>query len=126
MGGRGTFAAGKTVPYAWKTVEKINGVKVLQPLDPQRSFNMPPEAHSSSNYIVLGKNGVFRQYMEYNQNHLPVFEIGYHYETGLSKHGESVLHYHTYSSPGIENRSPAKPITPEIENKYKKYFKGVY
>lgn len=126
MGGRGTFAVGNNVPYAWRTVGKISGVKVLQPIDAHRSFNMPPEAHSSSSYIVLDKTGVFRQYMEYNSGHLPVFELGYHYEKGLSQHGEPVLHYHSYSSPGIENRSPAKPITPEMEQKYKKYFKGVY
>ena len=48
--------------------------------------------------------------MEYNDQHLPVFEIGYHFERGISKQGESVFHYHEYSKPGIENRSKAKPL----------------
>ena len=125
MGGRGTYAAGKNVAYTYETVGKIDGVKVLQPKDPKSSFKLPEEAHSSSSYIVLDKTGVFRQYREYNEQHLPVFEIGYHFEKGLSKHGEAVFHYHGYSSPGVDNRGKAQPITPEIYEKYKKYFKGV-
>ena len=39
MGGRGTFAAGNNVPYKYKTVEIIEGVKVLQPKDSGRSYN---------------------------------------------------------------------------------------
>ena len=125
MGGRGTFASGNSVPYTYRTVEKIAGVKVLAPINSNDSFSMPPEAHSSSNYIILDKSGKFRQYMEYNAQHLPVFEIGYHFEKGISKQGEPVFHYHEYSSPGIENRGKEKPITPELFEKYKKYFKGV-
>ena len=125
MGGRGTFASGISVPYTYKTVGKIAGVKVLEPMNSKDSFSMPAEAHSSSNYIVLDKSGKFRQYMEYNDQHLPVFEIGYHFERGISKQGESVFHYHEYSKPGIENRSIAKPITPDLYEKYKKYSKGV-
>ena len=125
MGGRGTFASGNTVPYTYNTVGKIGGVKVLQPIDSSKSFKLPEEAHSSNSYIVLDKTGVFRQYREYNAQHLPTFEIGYHFEQGLSKHGEAVFHYHEYSSPGVEHRGKAQPITPEIYEKYKKYFKGV-
>ena len=101
MGGRGTFASGNNVPYTYNTVGKIAGVKVLEPINPKDSYSMPAEAHSSKNYIVLDKTGVFRQYMEYNDQHLPVFEIGYHFEHGISKQGEPVFHYHEYSNPGI-------------------------
>ena len=124
MGGRETFASGKNVAFTYQTVGKIEGVKVLQPIDPRRSYNMPPESHSSSRYIILGKNGVFRQYVEYNENRLPVFEIGYHFENGISKHGEPVFHVHEYSSPGIDFRLPARAITPNEYERYKKYFKG--
>ena len=125
MGGRGTFASGNIVSYTYKTIGKIAGVKVLEPMNPKDSFSMPAEVHSSQKYIVLDKTGVFRQYMEYNDQHLPIFEIGYHFEHGISTHGEAVLHYHKYSNPGIENRGKAHPITPELFEKYKKYFKGV-
>lgn len=125
MGGRGTYASGKNAPYTYKTVGKIDGVKVLQPLKDGDSFSMPAESHSSSCYIVLDKKGVFRQYTEYNQGHLPVFEIGYHFEKGISKAGEAVFHVHDYSAPGIENRSKGRAITSEEFKKYKKFFKGV-
>lgn len=125
MGGRGTYAVGNSVAYSYKTVGKIEGVKVLQPIDSRRSYSMPPEAHSSSQYIILDKKGVFRQYVEYNENHLPIFEIGYHFESGMSKRGESVMHVHEYSKPGIEHRMPARRITQKEYEKYKKYFKGV-
>lgn len=35
------------------------------------------------------------------------------------------INYHEYSNPGIENRGKAKPITLDLYEKYKKYFKGV-
>lgn len=125
MGGRGTYASGNNVPYTYKTVDKIEGVKVLQPIKEGQSFSMPAEAHSSSNYIVLDKEGVFRQYMEYNENHLPIFEIGYHFEKGISKAGEPVFHIHEYSAPGIENRRRGRTMTAGELKKFKKYFKGV-
>lgn len=125
MGGRGTYAIGNNVEYKYKTVGKINGVKVLQPTNENKSFSMPAESHSSNKYIRLDKNGIFHQYVEYNEAHLPIFEIGYHFENGLSKNGEHVLHVHEYTTPGIENRPKARLITTEEYKKYKKYFKGV-
>ena len=38
MGGRGTYAMGKSVAYQYKTVTKIGGVKVLQPIDATRAY----------------------------------------------------------------------------------------
>ena len=125
MGGRGTFATGNNVGYKYKTVGYIDEIKILQPLDQKQSFSTPAEAHSSSSYIVLDKTGVFRQYMEYNEGHLPVYEIGYHFESGLSKAGEPVLHVHDYKSPGIENRGKARRITTTEIAKYRTLFKGV-
>ena len=40
MGGRGTFAAGNPVPYTFETVDKIDGVKVLQPIDNATVFSI--------------------------------------------------------------------------------------
>ena len=125
MGGRGTFAAGNNVPYKYKTVEKSEGVKVLQPIDSKSSFSLPVEAHASGNYLLLDKAGVFRQYREYNAKHEVTLEIGYHFENTLSKKGEAVLHVHEYSAPGIQNRKKARIITDEEKKKYRKIFKGV-
>ena len=46
-------------------------------------------------------------------------------EKGISKQGEHVFHVHEYSAPGIDNRQPARNITTQEYEKYKKFFKGV-
>ena len=94
MGGRGTFASGNTVPYTYNTVGKIDGVKVLKPMDSSKSLKLPEEAHSSSSYVLLDKDNVFHQYREYNANHEVVLEIGYHHEKSLGK--GDVLHIHIH------------------------------
>ena len=50
MGGRGTFALGNLVPYQYETVDCIDGVKILEPVNKRNSFNMPE------------KNGLLRAY----------------------------------------------------------------
>ena len=40
MGGRGTFASGNTVPYTYNTVGKIDGVKILKPMDSSKSLKL--------------------------------------------------------------------------------------
>lgn len=125
MGGKGTFADGKNVPYTYEKIGEINGVKILEPLNKSSSLKLPEESHSSSSYVVLDKNGIFHQYREYNKEHLPVFEIGYHFEKGISEAGEHVFHVHEYSKPGVDNRKPARKITQAEYEKYKKFFKGV-
>ena len=127
MGGRGTFANGHNVPYTYKTVGRIDGVKVLQPIDSSRSLKLPEEAHSSSSYVLLDKDGVFHQYREYNAEHKVVLEIGYHYEKSLG-HGD-VLHIHIHQNPGIDyHKDPTtvkRKLTKAEYQRYKKYFKGV-
>ena len=59
MGGRGTFAAGNSVPFTYETVGKIAGVKVLQGLEGKHS--LPEEAHSSRAYIKLKPDGTFHE-----------------------------------------------------------------
>ena len=125
MGGRGTFASGNNVAYSYKTVDKIDGVKVLQPIEEGKSWKLPEEAHSSQNYIVLDKEGVFRQYREYNEKHEVVLEIGYHNEPALGK--GKVLHIHEYKTPGVDNHKSSikRLLTQDEKKKYMKYFKGV-
>ena len=38
MGGRGTFAAGKQVAYTYETVGKVDGVKIINPIDKSKSL----------------------------------------------------------------------------------------
>ena len=127
MGGRGTFAAGKNVAYTYETVDKIDGVKVLKPMDLTKSLKLPEEAHSSSSYVLLDKDGVFHQYREYNVNHEVVLEIGYHHEKSLG-HGD-ILHIHIHQKPGIDHHNDIttekRKLNRSEYEKYKKYFKGV-
>lgn len=125
MGGRGSYSGGGNAPYTYKTVGKIEGIKVLQPNNPKSSLKLPEEAHSSSSYILLDKNGIFHQMRIYNKNHEAIFEIGYHKEANLGK----VLHVHLYKAPGELSHKTAKKIKigpgDEYYEKYKKFFKGI-
>lgn len=62
MGGRGTYSVGSNVAYTYKCVGKIDGVKVLKPIDDKKSFKLPEEAHTPGNkYVLLDKDGVFHR-----------------------------------------------------------------
>lgn len=125
MGGRGTFAAGNNVPYVYKTVGTIGGVKVLQGISGKHG--LPEEAHSSAAYIKLKSNGVFHEMRFYDKKHHLTMEIAYHPEPNLN-HGdrkESVLHVHLYPQSDNFRIRSAHLITKSEYEKYKKYFKGV-
>ena len=124
MGVRGTFAAGKNVAYTYETVGKIEGVKVLEKTNKNANGGLPEEAHSSTAYIMLNKNGDFRMYREYDENHYLRFEIAYHVEPSIDPSRKPVLHVHEYQPDNFRNRKP-RPLTSEEYKKYKKYFKGV-
>mgnify|MGYP006886762281 CR=1 FL=1 len=124
MGGRGTYAIGNNVKYQYKTVEKIEGVKVLQRVNESASGGLPEEAHSSKAYILLNKNGVFKMYREYDENHYLRLEIAYHPEKSVDPSRKPVLHVHEYRPDNFSDRKPRQLTTSEFE-KYKKYFRGV-
>ncbi|MBR3416367.1 MAG: hypothetical protein IKH09_06705 [Clostridia bacterium] len=128
MGGRGTFASGNPVPYTYETVDKIDGVKVLRPMDSSKALKLPEEAHSSPSYILLDKDGVFHQYREYNENHEITLEIGYHHEPELGK--GDVLHIHILGKPGIDYHNDPTTIKRKLTRaeyaQYKSFFKGVH
>jgi hypothetical protein len=124
MGGRGTFAAGKNVDYTYKTVDYIEGVKVLQGLNGKHG--LPEEAHSSTAYIKLKPDGTFHEMRIYDADHYLVKEIAYHPEPNLN-HGnrkENVLHIHEYQQNNFKDRKP-RLLKPEEISLYQKYLKGV-
>ncbi len=94
MGGRGTYATGNNAAYRYKTVDKIEDVKVLTGKD--GLHDLPMESHSSKMYIKLNHDGTFNMLRVYGGDHLVKLEIAYHVDSTLSKTGEKVLHYHTY------------------------------
>lgn len=128
MGGRGTYSTGKNTAFTYECVDKIDGVKVLKPIDSKKSYKLPEESHTAGNrYILLDKDGVFHQYREYDQNHKVILEIGYHHEAALGN--GDILHIHIHKTPGVEGHNEAEkrrigPGDPYYE-KYKKFFVGV-
>lgn len=128
MGGRGTYASGKDVEYTYESIGEIGGIKVLVPIG-KGSLSLPEESHSSSSYISLDKNGVFKQLRVYNEKHEAIFEIGYHNEPKLIKGVGKVLHVHIYNKPGEINHKNATSylIGPgdKYYEEYKHVFKGV-
>lgn len=124
MGGRGTFASGNAVEYSFKTVDKIEGVKVLVGINGKHG--LPEEAHSSEAYISLDKEGNFHEMRIYDQDHYLIKEIAYHPEPNLSgNRSEKVLHIHEYPEhDNFHNRVP-RLLTKEEIKMYRKYLKGV-
>lgn len=124
MGGRGTFAAGNSVPYTYKTVGKIEGVKVLVGIGGKHS--LPEEAHSSWAYIKLKPDETFHEIRIYDEEKYLVKEIAYHSEPNLNNGNrkENILHVHDYKRDNFSDRS-ARKITKEEYEKYKKFLKGV-
>ena len=130
MGGRGTFAAGNFVAYSYETIDKIEGVKVLQGIGGKHG--LPESAHSSEAYIKLKPDGTFHKICFYDTNHCLYLEIGYHSEKSLTGNNhEPVLHYHTYNNSfsltkvDDGGRSDAILLTQEMKERYKRFFKGV-
>jgi len=124
MGGNGTFAAGKIVAYRWKTVGKIDGVKVLAPVDSHASPKLPEEAHSSRMYIKQFGDGNFSQLRVYDSQRRLRLEVAYHPETSLDPSRKPVLHYHIYTQPGFKH-GKAKFATEAMIDRFGKFMKGV-
>jgi hypothetical protein len=128
MGGRGTFAVGKNVAFRYETVDKIEGVKVLEGID--NAHGLPESSYSSSAYIKLDNNGKFREMRFYDEKHRLYLELAYHLELNENGKKEYMWHYHTYepsfseTNVGDGGRSKAIKMTDEMIQKYKKYFKG--
>jgi hypothetical protein len=114
MGGRGTYAIGNNVPYTYKTVDKIDGIKVLKGLEGKHG--LPEEAHSSSSYISLYNDGSVKQIRVYNKDHTSFVDIEYSTHQGHKK-----LHAHDYIS---GERQRARDLSDKELKKYSKYFGG--
>ena len=124
MGGCGTFAVGNNVAFTYETVGEIEGVKVLQGLPGSGKHQLPEEAHTSSAYIKLNKDGSFNMMRIYGPNHYLQYEIAYHREPNLAPKQAPILHIHVYPIKGdMTNRKPRLLTAAEYE-KYKKFFGG--
>ena len=114
MGGRGTFASGNPVPYTYKTVGLIRGVKVLKGLP--GTHGLPEEAHSSRAYISLHPSGTVKQIRLFNPNLTAKADI----ERSIHQ-GKVTLHAHDYVN---GQRQPARPLSSGEYKQYRTFFGG--
>ena len=115
MGGRGTFASGKNVPYTYETIGRIENIKILRGL--KGVHGLPREEHSSNAYIILHTNGNTKQMRIYNADLTVKKDIEYSIHQGkLTFHAHDYVH-------GI--RQLARFLRPEEKQKYEKYFGGI-
>ena len=124
MGGRGTYAAGRDVPFVYKTVGLFHGIKVLEGSGGRHG--LPEEAHSSTAYAKLAKDGNLLMLRFYDKDKFLTMDIGYHAEPALTGHYKRVYHIHAYDRQF--NRTPARLMTPEEIALYGKYctVKGAF
>lgn len=124
MGGCGTFAAGNNVAYTYETVGTIEEIKVLRGVEGSGKHQLPEEAHSSSAYIKLNKDGSFNMMRIYDTDHYLKLEIAHHREPNLDAKSPKVLHIHEYKEKGDMQSRTTRLLTDAEYEKYKKYFEG--
>ncbi len=118
MGGRGTYAAGRNVPFIYKTVGLFHGIKVLEGTGPQHG--LPEEAHDSKAYAKLAKDGNLRKLRFYDDEKYLTTEIEYHPKPELTGHWKHVYHIHFYNR-GFK-RSMGRLLTPDEIKRYQPFF----
>ncbi len=125
MGSTGSFleSGGFNAPAQWHTVDYIDGIKVLEPKDPNKRPNLPARSNTPGTaYISLNKDEgrTFNQLRVYDENRMPVFDIDYGIHDGVVS-----LHVHFFTD-GIRGKNPTI-LQPgdELYERYKHVFKGV-
>lgn len=114
MGGRGSYSGGGNAPYTYKTVGKIEGIKVLTGIEGLGTHGLPEESHSSSTYIHLYNDGTVKQIRVYNKDHTSLVDIEFSIHQGHKK-----LHAHDYIG---GERQKARDLSKKELAKYKKFF----
>ncbi len=123
MGSRGSFleSGSFSTPAKWHTVNYVDGVKVLEPKDPKASISLPERSNTPGTaYVAYRKDGVFKQYIKFDKDRLPVYQIDY------GRHDKKKsLHVHFFKN-GTRIKEP-KLLHPgdAIYERHKRLFKGV-
>lgn len=123
MGSRGSFleSGGFSAPAKWETVDYVDGVKVLASKDLKASISLPERSNTpGTSYVAYGKDGVFKQFIIFDDNRIPIYEIDY----GPHNHEKS-LHVHYYYN-GERSKDPIRIYPGDLlYEKHKRLFKGV-
>ena len=123
MGSRGSFleSGSFSTPAKWHTVNYVDGVKVLEPKDPKASISLPERSNTPGTaYVAYRKDGVFKQYIQFDKDRLPVYRIDY--GTHRSKFS---LHVHYFKNGNKEGNAKFLHPGDAIYEKHKSLFKGV-
>ena len=120
MGATGSMLeSGEFSVQNWATVDYIEGIKVLEAKKGNNSRGLPALSHTKgTQYILMDKNGKFKQLRKYGMDNKPLFDIDY------GRHNnETTFHMHYYRN-GI--KQPQDYAVPKsLIEKYKNAFKGV-
>jgi len=119
VGGRGAVLgqkASERIPE-YKTVGYIAGIKVLEALKNGKHGTLPDMSNTpSTSYILLNKNGGFKQLRIYDDTRHPVIDVDF----GKPHRGSDKLHIHTWKG-GRENNG--RSLTKKEKKKYGKILK---
>jgi len=122
MGGRGSFIKeGGFVKKRYHVVDFMNGVKVLEPKDPRERLSLPERSGTpGTSYVSYQKDGTFRQFITFDENRMPVYEIDY------GKHKKKLsLHVHFYENGNRTDRIEYLDKEHDLYKRHEKLFKGV-
>ena len=123
MGSRGSFleSGGFSTPAKWHAVGFVDGIKVLLPKDPHASLSLPERSNTpGTSYVLYDKDGVFRQFITFDEKRMPVYQIDY----GTHR-GKKTLHVHYFSN-GERSKNPVGLHPGDmLFEKHKGLFKGV-
>ena len=122
MGGRGgMLPEGGFVKQRYHVVDYVDGVKVLEPKDSRERLSLPERAGTpGTSYVCYRKDGTFRQFITFDENRMPIYEIDY----GIHK---KILSLHVHKYKDGERSSEIEYLGPghDLYEKHKKLFKGV-
>lgn len=123
MGSRGSFleSGGFKAPARWETVDYVDGIKVLASKESKGSISLPERSNTpGASYVAYGKDGVFKQFITFDENRMPVYRIDY----GMHQ-GKISLHIHYFKDgDGLPN-PPMLKKGDKLYEKHKNLFKGV-
>ena len=122
MGGRGAFLKDGTLKtQRYKVVDFIEGIKILRPKDPKAKLSLPERSVTpNTSYASYHENGVFRQFITFDENRMPRYQIDYG-----THQGKKSLHVHFYKDG--ERDHDVKYLYPGdvIYERHKRLFIGV-
>lgn len=121
MGSRGAMSAsGKLKRQEWKSVGKMNGIKILEKINAKENRGLPWYCvKPNTAYILLDEEGNFLQLRQYGEDRSPKFDVDFDIHTPLGD--EKIPHIHEFIN---GKRQTGRLLTKDEHDKYKKFFEG--